>query len=271
MVKTRKIIRQNLSLVDTVIHLLDARAPYSTYIPDLKSLTSGKPVILALNKADLADEQITNAWLDAFEKNKIPAIALDTLKRRGFQRLHVLLKKNNRKKSRAIRCMVVGVPNVGKSALLNQLALRKAAKTGNRPGVTKGKMWLKTKEGMELLDTPGILWPKFEEEIIGVNLALLGSIRQEILNQEKLSYHLIDFLKEKYPSKLKLRYKINIEQLPASKILIQIAKNRGFLISGGSYDIERAANTLLLEFQQGRLGPISLETPKGKEGFWEKI
>lgn len=260
--KARKVIKQNISLVDVIIHIVDARAPRSTYVSDIKRLATNREIITVLNKKDLACENITFLWLEKFCDMGIKAVGVDTLRRQGLDKLLKEIRtKVSKKKMGAIRCMVVGVPNVGKSAILNQMAKRKATKTGNRPGVTKSKMWLKAGRNLELLDTPGVLMPKYEDEEIGINLALLGCIKQEILDTQQLSYYLIDYLKKYYPNNLKQRYKIkDIENTP-SEILKQIAKNRGFLRSGGIFDIERSMETLLFEFQQGKLGKISLEKP----------
>lgn len=266
--KARKVIKQNISLVDVIIHIVDARAPRSTYVSDIKRLATNREIITVLNKKDLACENITFLWLEKFCDMGIKAVGVDTLRRQGLDKLLKEIRtKVSKKKMGAIRCMVVGVPNVGKSAILNQMAKRKATKTGNRPGVTKSKMWLKAGRNLELLDTPGVLMPKYEDEEIGINLALLGCIKQEILDTQQLSYYLIDYLKKYYPNNLKQRYKIkDIENTP-SEILKQIAKNRGFLRSGGIFDIERSMETLLFEFQQGKLGNIPRKTWL-KRGFW---
>lgn len=259
--KARKVIKQNSSLVDVIIHIVDARAPKSTYISDIKELAPNREIITVLNKKDLADQSITSLWLEKFCDVGIEAVEVNALRRQGLDKLFKKIKtKVSKKKMRAIRCMVVGVPNVGKSAILNQMAGRKATKTGNKPGVTKSKMWLRVGRDLELLDTPGVLLPKYENKEIGINLALLGCIKQEILDTQQLSYYLIDYLKKYYPNSLNQRYKVDIKN-PSSEILKQIAKNRGFLRSGGKVDIERSAETLLFEFQQGKLGKISLEKP----------
>lgn len=272
MVKTRKIIKEHLKLVDIVLELTDARAPMSSHIPDIDELVRNKDVITVLNKADLGDKKITDLWLDKFEEEGKRAIAVDTLSRRGFNKLLDLIMQtpSKKKKMRATRCMVIGVPNVGKSSIINQMARRKSAKTADVPGVTRSKMWLKVSNKLELLDTPGILWPKFEDKSIGIKLALLGCIKPELLNMEKLSLILIRFLSKAYPDALISRYKTDIASQPMDT-LEQIARNRGFLISGGTLDIERSANTLLSEFRQGKLGGISLEKPDDKAGFWQNI
>lgn len=271
MVKTKKMIRENLKLVDLVLEITDARAPISTHLPDIDSLTGNKKVIMVLNKADLADKEVTKLWINHFKKQGIESVAVDTLRKTQFKKLFDIINTYGKmNKSRSIRCMVIGVPNVGKSSLINQLAKRKSAKTGDIPGVTRSKMWLKVNEGLDLLDTPGILWPKFEDKATGVKLALLGCIKQELLNIEQLSTILIEFLVHNYPQSLELRYKVDTTQDPI-EIFKQIAKNRGFLASGGILDLERCARTLIDEFRQGKLGEVSLEAPEEKGGFWAKI
>lgn len=271
MVKTKRMIKENLRLVDVVLELIDARAPLSTHLPDIDSLTGSKDIIMVLNKADLADKQVTDLWIKYFENQGTPAIAVDTIRKSGFKKLYNLV-KNAKKRTMLspMRCMVIGVPNVGKSSLINQLAGRKGAKTADTPGVTRSKMWLKVNDRLELLDTPGVLWPKFEDRATGIKLAVLGSIKQELLNLEQLSLALIKYLSVNYPQSIKTRYKVDID-IPPTEVLERIAKNRGFLMAGGTLDIDRSAKTLINEFRQGILGGISLEKPGEKGGFWDKI
>lgn len=271
MVKTKKMIKQNLRLVDIVLELIDARAPLSTHIPDINSLAGTKDIITVLNKADLADKEITDLWINFFKQQGINAIAVDTLRKSGFKRLFSLI---NHIKKRTIlgpkRCMIIGVPNVGKSSLMNQMARRKSAKTADVPGVTRSKMWLKVSDSLELLDTPGILWPKFEDKSVGVKLAILGSIKEELLDSQQLAIILIKYLSIYYPERLKSRYNVETNISPV-QFLEKIAQSRGFLLGGGTLDIERSAKTLVSEFRQGKVGAISLERPEEKEGFWYKI
>lgn len=271
MVKTKKIIRENLKLIDIVFEVADARAPLSAHLPDIDSLIGNKDVIMILSKADLADKEITDLWIKYFKEQGIRAIAVDMLRKSGFKKLQGVI-RNFKKKTilRATRCMVIGAPNVGKSSLINQMAGRKSARIANTPGVTRSKMWLKVDEGLELLDTPGILWPKFEDKATGIKLALLGCIKQEILNFEQLSAILLEYLLKHYPQNLESRYKIGSD-LASTEILEQIAQNRGFLVSGGVLDLERSAKTLITEFRQGILGKISLEKPEEKGGLWTEI
>ena len=271
MVKTKKMIKENLKLVDIVLELTDARAPLSTHLPDIDSLTGNKDVIMVLNKADLADKKVTDLWIKHFEKQGTSAIAVDTLRKSGLKKLFSLTRSRKKRTMLSpIRCMVIGVPNVGKSSLINQMAGRKSARTADTPGVTRSKMWLKVDERLELLDTPGILWPKFEDRATGIKLAILGSIKQELLNLEQLALILLKYLSVNYPQSLKSRYKVDLD-IPPVEILEKIAQNRGFLVGGGALDTDRSAKTLINEFRQGILGGISLEKPEEKGGFLAEI
>lgn len=271
MVKTKKMIKQHIKLVDVVLELVDARAPLSTHLPDIDSLVGSKDVITVLNKADLADKGVTESWIKFFKEQGFQAVAVDALRKSGFKRLFSLIESAKKKTILAPkRCMIIGIPNVGKSSLINQMARRKSAKTGDKPGVTRSKMWLKVSDRLELLDTPGILWPKFDDKAVGIKLALLGSIKEELLDLQQLAVILIKYLSIYYPDRLKLRYDVDAS-IPPMEVLEKIAQSRGFLQSGGTYDIERSVKTLLNEFRQGKLGPLSLEMPEEKEGFWAGI
>jgi ribosome biogenesis GTPase A len=271
MAKTKKVIKENMKLVDVVLEVTDARAPLSTHLPDIDDLTGNKDTIMVINKADLADKKITDLWIKYFEYKGIRAIAVDTLRKTGFKQLYDLIRRIKKKTLlNATRCMIIGVPNVGKSSLINQMVGRKSAKTADTPGVTRSKMWLKVDNNLEFLDTPGILWPKFEERATGIKLAILGSIKQELLNFEQLSLALIKYLSSNYPRSIQVRYKVP-PNIPPMEILERIAQNRGFLMVGGAFDIDRSAKTLINEFRQGKLGGISLESPKEKEGLWAEI
>ncbi|MDN5332710.1 MAG: ribosome biosis GTPase [Tepidanaerobacteraceae bacterium] len=260
MSKTRRIIKENLKLVDLVLEIIDARAPKSTHIPDIFELIGSKKLILIMNKADLADEKTTKLWKNYFAKKGLDSVSVNSRNKAGFKELDEIIQDFSKQTKRPLRGIVVGVPNVGKSSFINQIVGKKAAKTGNKPGITRGKMWLKATDKFELLDTPGILWPKIEQESVGLKLAFLGCIKEELLDVEKISLKLIELLVKKHPEKLAARYKIETPGSPVA-VLEQIAKNRGFIISGGRPDTLRAAKTLLKEFQDGKLGRISLEQP----------
>ena len=270
MAKTRRLIEENLKLVDIVIELLDARIPQSSKNPEIDSLIKDKPRIVLLNKSDIADESVTNAWIENYRKSGIKAMAISTAKQNNFNFIFsaitdVLKEKIEKQKergmvNRSIKIMVVGIPNVGKSSFINRLANRKSAITGDRPGVTKGKQWIRLKTGFELLDTPGILWPKFEDEEIGLNLAFTGAIKDEIIDTELLSMKLLEKLKVLYPQSLVQRYKMtDFDDLDGWEMLNLLGKKRGFVISGGEIDTLRAANILLDEFRGAKLGNLSLE------------
>lgn len=272
MAKARRIIKENIRLVDVVIELVDARAPIASHLPDLDELSGNAQKIIVLNKADLADEKITEMWLNKFRQMKLKAIDINSTDRCSVKKLINLIKRLSvfKPAGRPTRCMIIGIPNVGKSSIINQMAGRKGARIGDIPGVTKSKMWLKVEKELELLDTPGILWPKFEDKATGIKLALLGSIKEELIDIEGIAYILLGFLSREYPHSLRERYKmINTEE--PHEMLKYIAQKRGFLMAKGVPDLERSAKTLLLEYRQGKLGRISLEKPDEQGGFWQKI
>ena len=270
MAKTRRLIEENLKLVDIVIELLDARIPQSSKNPEIDSLVKDKPRLVLLNKSDIADEKVTSSWIEYFKAQGTKAMAISTSKQSNFNFIfssitEILKDKIEKQKergmvNRSIKIMVVGIPNVGKSSFINKLANRKSAITGDRPGVTKGKQWIRLKTGFELLDTPGILWPKFEDEEIGLNLAFTGAIKDEIIDTELLSMKLLEKLKILYPASLTQRYKMtDFDELDGWEMLNLLGKKRGFVISGGEIDTLRAANILLDEFRGAKLGNLSLE------------
>lgn len=275
MAKTRRLIEENLKLVDIVIELLDARIPRSSKNPEIDSLIKDKPRLVLLNKSDIADESVTNLWIEHYRKSGIRAMAISTSKQKNFnfifsQITDILKDKIEKQKekgmvNRSIKIMVVGIPNVGKSSFINKLANRKSAITGDRPGVTRGKQWIRLKTGFELLDTPGILWPKFEDEETGLNLAFTGAIKDEIMDTELLSMKLLEKLKVLYPESLTQRYKMtDFEEMDGWEMLNLLGKKRGFVISGGEIDTLRAANILLDEFRGAKLGNLTLERVQGE-------
>lgn len=267
MKKTRELIAENLKLVDTVIEVIDARIPISSRNPIIDGLVGGKGRIVILNKNDLADPEANRNWETYFREQGSDSLALNCASGKGINQLLRLLtaiqeKKNaGQMRKKPLRMMIVGVPNVGKSSLINRLTGRKSAKTGNRPGVTRGKQWLNLGDNMQLLDTPGILWPKFEDPKAGLNLAFCGSIRDEILDLADLALELIGVLSQSYPQKLCLRYRL--EQIEPSPLetMESIAQKRGFLLSGNRIDYDRTARTVLDEFRAGIIGQITLERP----------
>lgn len=274
MTKAKRAMQEDIRLVDLVIELLDARAPRSSRNSDIDALGSGKARLILLNKADMAKETANRAWERFFSEAGLRAVCMDARSGEGKKKVQeAILKACEQKRerdrrrgilNRPVRAMVVGIPNVGKSTFINTLAGRASAKTGNKPGVTRGNQWIRLNKEVELLDTPGILWPKFEDPEVGLHLAFLGSIKEEILNSAGLAAELIGFLKEKEPACLSARYKIAPEG-EASGILAQIAEARNCRLKGNEPDMERAALLLLNDFRSGRLGRITLELPEGSQ------
>lgn len=277
MTKARRMMQENIGLVDLVIELADARIPLSSRNPDIDTLCGNKARILLMTKADMADPARTALFQQYFEDRGFMVIAMDARTRKANDKIKAYVEKacaakRERDKRRGIvgrplRAMVVGIPNVGKSTFINSFAGKASAKTGNKPGVTRGKQWIRLNKNLELLDTPGILWPKFEDRQVGVNLALTGAIRQELLEEQELSLELLDFLQREYPSLLVGRYAPEGEEskweLPMDNVqlLTQIALARNLLKAGGEPDYQRASKLVLDDFRNGRTGRITLEVP----------
>ncbi len=270
MKKTRELIQENLKAVDLVIEIVDSRIPVSSRNPIIDELVSGKPRIVVLGKADLADEAETQTWSEKLmgSKGVSRVMALNLQSGENIKKLLKALEaeqtRSNETRSvkRPLRIMIVGVPNVGKSSLINRLTGKRSAKTGDKPGVTKGKQWLTLTNGMQLLDTPGILWPKFEDPNVGLNLAFCGSIKDDILGVQDLGFELIRVLGENYPELLKERYKLDDVSDDTLENMDNIARKRGFIMSGGRIDYERTGRTILDEFRGGKIGRITLEKVK---------
>ncbi|MBR5587012.1 MAG: ribosome biogenesis GTPase YlqF [Clostridia bacterium] len=271
MAKTRRMMQDSLKLCDIAAELLDARIPMASRNPEIDRILGKKPRVVILNKSDMADPETNKAWIEYFAKKGIAAIEVSCATGKGINKLSayaekVLKEKIERDKqrgiTRSIKIMLCGIPNVGKSSFINRVAGKAVTKTGDRPGVTRGKQWLRLDNGVELLDMPGILWPKFESDDVALKLAFTGAIRDEIMDVEELACLLIKFLRERYESNLIGRYKLeNITDLTDYEVLIQIAEKRGFLLKKGEFDTLRAANILLDEFRDCRLGNITMETP----------
>ena len=271
MKKTQREIKENLKLVDAVIEIRDARIPRSSANPDIDKLCGSKPRVILLNKSDLTEGKVTKAWIKELSNENVMAIEVNCLKGQGLNQikpaLETLLKeKHDRLRAKGLvkimtRVMVVGIPNVGKSTFINKMAKNNIAKTGDRPGVTKSKQWIKTPLGIEMLDTPGVLWPKFEDETTALNLAFTGAIKDEIMDTEELSYLLVKRLQENYPKELMTRYKLDEVCEDPYDTLNSIARKRGCLMSGGRINYDRIATILLDEFRGGVIGNISLERP----------
>ena len=265
MKKTRELIQENLKLVDLVCEIIDARIPVSSRNPIINDLVGSKSRIIILNKSDLADPDNTKAWADKLRTPETNVLILNANTGEGVKRLNDLLakirdeKNANRTVKKALRLMIVGIPNVGKSSLINRLTGSKAAKAGNKPGVTKGKQWIKLGEDIMLLDTPGILWPKFEDPNVGLNLAFCGSIKDEIMDQSELGLKLIEKLCQDYPDNMKERYKLDEIAEAGIDNMENIALKRGFILPGKRIDYERTARTVIDEFRAGKIGRLSLE------------
>ena len=273
MAKTRRLISENLKNVDAVIELLDARIPYSSRNPEIARICAGKPSIVLLNKASLADPKVTRAWAQKISNENTICIETDCISGEGLSQISPALRQLCGEKleryeqkgmtGRSLKAMVVGIPNVGKSSLINKLSGNKKAKVENRPGVTLDKQWVSTNIGILLLDMPGVLWPKFDDPIVGENLAITGAIKDDILDIESIAMILCNRLRTSYPDLFSQRYKLgelpSIEEMDDYDLLTLVGKKRGFLISGGEVNLERTANMLLDEFRAAKIGRISLD------------
>ena len=273
MTKAQRMIEDNIKLVDAVCEILDARIPRSSRNPDIDRLAAGKPRLVILNRIDLADPDVTARWRKYFEAQGISVLETDAKSGKGVNGFAGAVRRLLADKlrefeakgqvGRPLRVMVLGIPNVGKSTFINKVAHRKAAVAGDKPGVTRGKQWISVDSGLDLLDTPGILWPKFDSQEVGEMLAITNAIKADVLDKETLGANFMLRLRKMYPQALKDRYKFDPDpEANGFELLEQAAKKRGFLVSRGEYDIERMANTLLGEYHDGKLGRISLEKPE---------
>lgn len=271
MAKTKREIKENLKLVDIVIELLDARIPFSSRNPDLDEIISGKEKVVLLNKADLANDAITRLWIEYYKENGIEALAIDSISGKGLNKIYGMCKEAAKEKiermekkgivGKPLRAMVTGIPNVGKSSLINKLGGRSTAKTGDKPGVTRSKQWIKVNKDFELQDTPGVLWPKFDDNKVAQKLAFTRAIKDEILDIEELAYFFVKYVQETNPSILTNRYNVELNMEDPYETMINIGRKRGCVVSGGGVDTTRASNIILDEYRTGKLGRISLETP----------
>ena len=271
MKKTQREIKENLKLVDAVIEIRDARIAASSANPDIDRLCEGKPRIILLNKSDLCEVRATKEWINKLSSENIMVLEVNCLTGKGLNQIkpaleNLLKEKLDRLRKKGLvkmqmRVMVVGIPNVGKSTFINKMAKNTVAKTGDKPGVTKSKQWIKTKMDIEMLDTPGVLWPKFEDEETALNLAFTGAIKDEIMDTEELAFNLVKRLQGAYPKQLKERYKLDEINKDPLETLNNIARKRGCLVKGGEIDYNRISTILLDEFRGGKIGMISLERP----------
>ena len=272
MTKTRRQIEADLKLVDAVCEIVDARIPVSSRNPDIDAICGEKPRMIVLNRMDLADPAATKRWAEYFKKKGMAVIATDCKTKKGISAFtpaarlacaEKLERDAKRGMNRPLRVMVVGIPNVGKSTLINQISSRKSAKAENRPGVTRGKQWVTVDSGLQLLDTPGILWPKFEDPEVGMMLAYTGAVKEGVIDLEELAYRLMELLHKFYPQTLLERYKVEApEGTPGWQLLEMAGRKRGYLVSGGEVNTERMAKVLLDEFRSGKLGNFTLEMPE---------
>ena len=274
MTKAKRQMQEDLKLIDLIIELVDARVPLSSRNPDIDQLGQNKSRLILLNKADLADERQNEAWKEYFQKKGFHVVKVDSRNGSGMKTIQNVIQEACKEKierdrrrgikNRPIRAMVAGIPNVGKSTFINTFAGKACAKTGNKPGVTKGKQWIRLNKGLELLDTPGILWPKFEDQSVGMRLAMIGSIKDEILNTDELALNLIRFLMEYYPGRLTERYGCEETAQEALTVYEEIARRRGCIKKGQELDYTKTGMLLLDDFRSGKLGRITLELPKGE-------
>ena len=275
MTKAKRAMQEDIKLIDVVIELVDARIPVSSKNPDIDTLAGGKSRILLMNKSDMADPAMLDAWIRYYEKKGYLAMAVNSKKRNELKQVNALIQKACKEKierdrkrgilNRPVRAMIVGIPNVGKSTFINSFAGKACAKTGNKPGVTKGKQWIRLNKQVELLDTPGILWPKFEDQTVGQHLAFIGSIKDELIQSVELALDLIEFLVNRYPGILGDVYEVE-ENQDSADVLEAVANNRGCRKKGDELDYEKAAFLLLDDFRNGRLGRITIESPEEFHG-----
>ena len=272
MAKTKKQIIEDLKLIDIVIEILDARIPLASQNPDIENCIKDKNKIIVLNKADLADNNITNKWIEFYKSNGIKAIAVESNNSKGIKEVieaikseYDIIKEKYMQKGRigrAIRVMIVGIPNVGKSTFINSIAKRNTAKVGNKPGVTKQKQWIKITNEIELMDTPGMLWPKLENKDFAMHLAFVGTIGENAIDKEEIAYYLLEYLIKNYPQRLTERFNISLDEKETVDVLEEIAKKRGAIISGGNINMQKVSDIILNEFQSGKLGRITIELPR---------
>lgn len=271
MAKARREVTEKLKLVDIIFELVDARIPYSSRNPMIDEIIQHKPRLVLLNKADMADKEATREWISFFAEQGIRALAINSQAGEGMRDIaqasqEILKEKFDRLKAkgvnpRAIRAMIVGIPNAGKSTLINRLAKKNIARTGNTPGVTKSQQWIKVAKEMELLDTPGILWPKFEDQEVGMKLAITGAIKDTLLNLQDLTVYSLRFLEQKYPERLKERYQFDSVPEDVVEVFDHIGKLRGCLMGGGLVDYDKVAELVIREIRSEKFGPLSFERP----------
>jgi ribosome biogenesis GTPase A len=270
MTKAKRMMEENIKLIDLVIEIIDARIPFSSRNPDIDSLAKNKSRIILLNKSDLADDSANQSWIDYYKSKGFYCLKINAKNGYGVKQVTPLINEACSEKiardkakgiqNRPIRAMIVGIPNVGKSTFINAFAGKACTKTGNKPGVTKGKQWIHINKNLELLDTPGILWPKFDDKLVGMRLAMIGSMNDQVINLEDLSFEILKFIKENYPGFIKARYEMD-EDREILEIMDEIGRIRGCLKKGSMIDYEKLAGVIADDFRSGRLGRITLERP----------
>lgn len=270
MTKAKRMMQENIKLIDLVIELVDARVPISSRNPDIDELGKNKARLILLNKSDLAEDKWNDAWSEYFREKGFSVVKVNSKKGGGIKSINGVIQEACKEKierdrkrgilNRPVRAMVVGIPNVGKSTFINALAGKACAKTGNKPGVTKGKQWIRLNKNVELLDTPGILWPRFEDQAVGLKLAFIGSIKDEILQTEELAAELVTFMNKNYPGVLESKYNVE-EDTDSYGMIARIAESRHCLVRGNELDTEKASVLLMDDFRNGRLGRLTLEYP----------
>ena len=271
MTKAKRMMQENIKLIDLVIELVDARVPISSRNPDIDELGKNKARLILLNKSDLAEDKWNDAWSEYFREKGFSVVKVNSKKGGGIKSINGVIQEACKEKierdrkrgilNRPVRAMVVGIPNVGKSTFINALAGKACAKTGNKPGVTKGKQWIRLNKNVELLDTPGILWPRFEDQAVGLKLAFIGSIKDEILQTEELAAELVTFMNKNYPGVLESKYNVE-EDTDSYGMIARIAESRHCLVRGNELDTEKASVLLMDDFRNGRLGRLTLEYPE---------
>jgi len=274
MTKTRRMLQENLKMIDVVVEILDARAPLASRNPDFDDLFAGKARVVLLNKSDLADSNATKRWITHFNRRGVEAagisatggsakkIAVSLIEKAAKPRVDAMKLKGVNK---VVRCMIVGIPNVGKSTLINRIAGQNRAEVGDKPGVTRGKQWVKITPYLELMDTPGMLWPKLEDQELAKHLAFLGSIKDEVMDSEELALDLLAYLNQFVPTQVAERYSKITAETPMEELLNAVCRSRGFLLRGGELDTERAAHVSLDEFRAGKVARVTLEQPEAAE------
>lgn len=280
MAKARRQIEEKIKLVDIVIELLDARLPLASRNPMINEITGRKPRLVLFTKGDMADEEITREWVQYFSDEQVSVLSVDAKTGRGVSQIANACERaleplflNREKKgivSKKMRAMILGIPNVGKSSLINRLAGRSATQTGDRPGVTKAQQWIRVENKLELLDTPGILWPKFEDPSVGMRLAMSGAIKEDILPTEEVALHTLLYLSQRYPKLLTERYGMTIDDQTPVELLDEIGKRRGCLMKGGEIDWDKAADIVVTDLRSGRMGRISYERPHDYEEVYDE-